>query len=92
MKPLSRDEFQKLREFLGDGTDNRCSLNQFWSQKVIAAEKFWREAVRNAPESCDTGPSSGMCWTCMFCKEDGSGAQEEPIHKSDCPWLIANLD
>jgi hypothetical protein len=41
-QPLTEEERAKIYEWLGDGTDNRCSLNQYWSQKVLASEAYWR--------------------------------------------------
>lgn len=42
-KPLDAKDFTAIAEILGNGTDDRCSLNQVWSQKVLASERYWRE-------------------------------------------------
>ena len=88
-KPLSKEERARLPEFLGDGTDDRCFLNQQWAQKLLADANFWREAVKNQDalelfDSRTTPPE----YRCAFCEEVGT--QDTPFHKPDCPWLLAN--
>lgn len=69
-------------EFLGDGTDNRCFLNQWWAQKVIADGAYWREAVKNAKFKAED--EWGFCFPlCSFCGNDPDE------HKPDCAWLLA---
>lgn len=83
-KPLSKEDRDKLREFLGEGTDDRCALNQFWSQRVLAAEAYWREAVKKCCMPILPQYGSSEC-ECVFC-----GGTE--CHDAECPYKRAQAE
>lgn len=51
----------------------------FWSfiQELLAAEQYWREAVKN------TNNAHWETNQCPFCDQD------DLPHKPDCPWRLA---
>lgn len=53
---------------------------------ALSAESYWREAVKNLPET-DGDDNDGMGLpSCLFCSASG---WENLKHEADCPWLLA---
>lgn len=52
-------------------------------ERLLAAEQFWREAVKNA-ESINYGGHGDYCWFCHAPR-----IEEHLEHKPDCPWNLA---
>jgi hypothetical protein len=90
-KPLTRIEQKKYAEFLGDGTDDRAFLNQQWAQRLLAAETYWREAVRDSEPMDHPVNSDPVCIFCGAEEEDGD-YKSPKSHNVDCPWLLAQED
>jgi hypothetical protein len=96
-KPLSKERLKYIRQTMeiieGFGKPSREPKADEIINQLLAAEQYWREAVKNADESSDSGPSSGMCYTCNFCNADSrsvNGGSDHTIdHKPECPWLLA---
>ena len=74
-KPLSKETLKELEMGI---TAANFTTDMFAA--LLAAEQFWREAVKNARD---------MCYECNFCRMDGSFFDGMPDHKPDCPWLLA---
>jgi hypothetical protein len=82
-KPLSkerREEIEHWREVM-------YGMTPTWESVVndaLAAEQYWREAVKNAPAI----PNEDFC---QFCPShvNWDGDKTSITHKPDCPWLLA---
>lgn len=67
----------------------RCYIgNCIWRQReaLLAAEAFWREAVKNLDPFPDNSFGE-YAVSCVFCDVNGFAA--DPVHKPDCPWKLA---
>ena len=70
-------------------------IDYLWAMReLLAAEQYWREAVKTAAECSDAGPSANMCYQCNFCKamsrSNEIGVDDHTIdHKTDCAWMRA---
>ena len=75
-KPLSKEErFQVLN------AKARGNADMLWAiDRALAAEQFWREAVKNAPHY------QGHNGHCQWCK---MGHRATGDDAPDCPWLLA---
>lgn len=75
-KPLSKEK----REYLWRSLDGpQQPAMTITLGEILAAEQFWREAVKNAD-----------IHDCCFCGADGVYLKARAeAHKPDCPWLLA---
>lgn len=80
-KPLSAGEREDIRYALCEGYNDHARRLVEW---LFAAEKFWREAVKNAPDYFYSGVYRVTCPFCLTESRD-----EEHQHASTCPWLLA---
>lgn len=90
-KPLSKKDLALIRE--GCTTETRLTDTEGLLDKLIAAEAYWREVVKETrPRQCSVYTPDGIHENilCLLC---GAGASDEPgskiDHKPDCPWLLA---
>ena len=80
-KPLTKEELERIAMMVGHSRTP-------WQQatlKLLAAEAYWREALRNA--EFRTREDGCGYYECTFC-----GRMGDPIdngHAPDCPWLLA---
>lgn len=71
-RPLSKERRAEIeRHFEG------CDRRYLVIDELLAAEEYWREAVKNAQEC----PSDA----CAFCSE----YMAQSGHRPGCPWLLA---
>lgn len=79
-KPLSKETREEIEQ-RGHEYDPHPP---FWNfiQELLAAERYWREAVKNADHNNER---------CAFCVGFfyGNVARRTLQHKPDCPWLLA---
>ena len=84
-KPLTAADRAEIERILRDPTERTGRL-----EALLAAEQYWREAVKRSPESYRYA-ADGKLWTgetlCWFC--GGEWANQGVHHKPDCPWLLA---
>ena len=97
-KPLTKDEREILRKAcdannVAETETNRLIANAL--RRILESEQFWREAVKNAREASDIGPSAGMAIECNFCygqdttAPSGVSGDGVIVHKPGCPYLLA---
>ena len=96
-KPLSKERREEIeREYLEPSSDDACLSPDGYATEaiyigilrdVLEDATYWREAVKNAPET-DSNDCDGMFSPiCLFC--DAEEYTEPFTHKPDCPWLLA---
>lgn len=82
MKPLSRERLEEIV------SHSKClygkPLADVMIRDLLAAEAYWREAVKKAAIS----EHDGECFdgACPFCRVNRYGGE---AHKPDCSWLLA---
>lgn len=82
-KPLSKERREEiLREFQSGPYESKRAL-----MDVLAAEQFWREAVKKAPGVVHQGIHDWREY-CAFCDADDE-APGPVVHRPDCAWLLA---
>jgi hypothetical protein len=86
-KPLSKErrvEIQHPAFGVGYGGDTEARIG---IQDLIAAEQFWREAVK---EHCCVDIYENET-ECLWCHASAVIEKSQPVieHKPDCPWLLA---
>ncbi len=101
-QPLSKEQLQDIRAlvenpdsvfamkaeiYYGNPLSGRLigTINE-----LLAAEAYWREAVKNA-EPAHIWDNEGGRTECLFCRIDLFTVRDEPFpHKEDCAWRLAN--
>jgi len=83
-KPLTKERRADIldRVSRADGQARRAIYRD-----LLAAEAYWREAVKNVHESFFTVLDSPEEF-CVFC--GGELASQQVHHKPDCAWVLAN--
>ncbi len=93
MKPLSAERRKWIEKKFGFW-DCSCSDREPFAPcprceaiEVFEDATFWREVVKNSPDSiCQ----DGFTFFCQYCREQEQHIEEIPVkHKPDCPWLLA---
>lgn len=85
-KPLTPEEREKLIEIADNADVDNLAMFADIVKRGLAAEAYWREAVKNAPETDGNDGDGLFVPSCMFC---GVGGYENLNHSPDCPWLLA---
>ena len=88
-KPLSKEDLipegmlSEIEYLFGPPNPNSAVVQLVRGyRKLLAAEQFWREAVKNLKDPLEW---NGIC---DFCEQDLAEGEEE--HKPDCPWVLAH--
>ena len=80
-KPLTKGERELIERFNPFGAWRWSDMDKL-RKRLLEAEAYWREAVKNAEWDVG-GEIHGMCG---FCKER---VDRESDHALDCPWVWA---
>ena len=82
-KPLSRSQLEWIARLMnGYQSVTAIDVSRIVSD-LLAAEQFWREAVKNA-DVCDI-----IGDLCPWCGSVSWDCNVEAVHKPDCPWVLA---
>ena len=85
-RPLAREERRRIEYRNGDDHDETINA-------LLAAEAFWREAVKNVNAGYPIVFNSERndSEACAFCEASVNITKGEQLeHKPDCPWVLAN--
>jgi hypothetical protein len=77
-KPLSKERLEHVRNIRRLSSDWLSIDWESIAEELLAAEQFWREAVKNFPN----GSAADTEQRCQFCYLSNE-------HTPDCPWLLA---
>ncbi len=80
MKPLSKERLEYY--------NSRDARESDEIEELLAAEAFWREAVKNAPETEGHDEAGVSTPTCIFCGGEQQGEMKVD-HKDYCLWVLA---
>ena len=83
-KPLTDAERRQIQSYLQPAGAVAVGSAVDLLYKLLAAEQYWREAVKNAKPYESHHDQGGDWKSCIFC--DGGWG---PQHKPNCPWLLA---
>ncbi len=85
-KPLSKDRREQNEHWASfDGVLDY--EDEIWVRELLAAERFWREAVKNVYPFVDHREHGGSWKECIFCHA-GWGPR---AHERSCLWELAQL-
>lgn len=85
-KPLTKERREEMEALLvGYFTKGALPL---MVEDALAAEAYWREAVKNMPLLLKDSTGQDKQEHCLWCS--GTVKQIGLLHAVDCPWVLAN--